>query len=746
MAFLLIGCLLYQARQVYPPGHIKNFTPEGPHEAYLEGIIVNEPQSERTSYGQPKTSFMMDAAGLKTRGIGRDVSGRVKVSVFGAAAPAYGDKVLLKGLLSRPRRPGNPGEFDYRRYLERNGVFSVFSAKSEDVVLLREGAGNPIVRAAYEVRGRIKALITSYLPRDNAGFLVAILLGLRQDLGDELNDIFMKTGTVHLLAISGLNVGLLVFLVMIIFRIARVPKRANIILTISLLVFYAILTNGSPSVIRATVMVIALLFGSLIGREMSLWNSLGLAAVIILGFDPNAFFDVGFRLSFLSLISILYITPKLEEAFGYDRKLAVPFTGKWRRYLWEGVFVSAAAWIGLLPLILFYFNIATPVSVISNLVAVPLSFLITASAVPFILFGHVIPFIANIFSASTSFLCDTLFAANEAFARVPLAYFYFPKPPLYLTAVYYLFLAAFIEHKRLKIPPAKLSAAALLVINMIIWHSALRPDDGRLRVTFLDVGHGDSVFVEFPRGGNMLIDGGMGGDRDTGRNIILPFLRNKGISVIDAVVLTHPDMDHVGGLIPVIKGMKVKEVFDNGTKTESGVYLAFKEAALKNKIRRRVLRRGDLIEGLRDISLICLNPSAEGLNDPSAGENDKSLALRIKYGRTAVLLCGDIGERPISEIISLTSLIKAEVLMLPHHGQELILTREALIDSVKPAYAVISQGDTLSEIARSRKAEELISAKGIKVFRTNRAGAICAVINGEGVLMGAFRDANEVSY
>ena len=748
MAFLLTGCLLYQARQIYPPDHIKNFTPEEPREAYLEALIVSEPQFESTSYGQPKTSFMMNASGLKTKGVRRGVLGKVKVAVFGTLPPGlnYGDTVLLKGLLSKPRRPGNPGEFDYGRYLERNSVFSVFSAKSEDLVILRQGAGNPVVRAAYEVRRKVKALIMSYLPRESAGFLVAILLGLRQDLEDGLNDIFMKTGTVHLLAISGLNVGLLVFLVMIIFRISRIPKKANIVMTISLLVFYAVLTNGTPSVIRATVMAIALLFGLLIGREASLWNSLGLAAVIILCFDPNAFFDAGFRLSFLSIISILYITPRLEETFGYDRKLAVPFMSKWKRYLLEGVFVSAAAWIGLLPLILFYFNIATPISVLSNLIAVPLSFLITASSIPFILLGFIAPFPAKIFAASTSFLCEALFAANEVLSRAPLAYFYFPKPPLYLIAVYYFFLFAFIEHKRLKISPAKLSAAALLFINIIIWHSALRTNDGRLKVTFLDVGHGDSVFVEFPLGGNMLIDGGNGGDRDSGRNVVLPFLRNKGISVIDAAVMTHPDLDHVGGLISVIKGIRVRQVFENGTRAGSGAYLDFTNAALKNKVRRRILKRGDSIEGFKNISLACLNPPAEWLDDPAVSENDKSLALRIKYGQTAVLLCGDIGERPISEILSLAPVIKADILMLPHHGQELNPEREALVDTVKPACAIISQGGTLSEMARSGKTEELILAKGIIAFRTNRDGAIRAVINGRDIFLDAFKDAGEISY
>lgn len=743
MTFFFIGSLLYQIGQIHPPDHIKNFTQKETREAYLKGFIVNEPRSGKTSYGEPKSNFMVEADGLQIEGVKRQVSGRVKVAITGDAGSAadlnYGDRILLKGLLSRPRQAGNPGEFDYSRYLGRNGIFSLFSAKAEDAVILQEGTGNPVVRAAYEARDRIRALIISYLPAENANFLIAILLGLRQDVGDELSDVFMKTGTVHLLAISGLNVGLLVFLVMLIFRVLRLPKKINIIATICLLVFYAILTNGTPSVIRATIMAIAVLFGLLIGREASLWNSLGLAAVIILSFDPDAFFDVGFQLSFSSLIFILYITPKLEEAFHYDRKLAVPFMGRWKRYALEGFFVSFAAWLGILPFTLFYFNIATPIAVITNLFAVPLSFLITASSVPFIALGFAAPFIAKVFAASTSFLCDTLFAANDIFSKVPFAYAYFPKPSLYVIIAYYFFLIAFIEHRRLKIPPAKLSIAALSLINMIIWFGAIRPDDGRLRVTFLDVGHGDSVFLEFPSGGNMLIDGGTGSDRDTGRNVILPFLRNKGIGVIDAVVLTHPDSDHVGGLIPVIKEIRTTRIFDNGTKSESAVYSDFKNAVLKNKIKRYVLRRGDSIEGIRDVDLSCLNPHAGCIDDPAVNENDKSLAIRVSYRRTAVLLCGDIGEKPISDILVSSYPVKAEILMLPHHGQELTPVSEALIDSVEPAYAVISQGDSLREVARSGRTEELLSAKGIKVFRTDKDGAVSAVTDGQAVFVKGFR-------
>ena len=177
------------------------------------------------------------------------------------------------------------------------------NAKAQDVSVLGAGKGDPVVNLAYKVRGKIENLISGNFPGDSANFLNATLLGLRQGMSGDLNDAFMRTGTVHLIAISGLNAGLIVFLVLLILSIIRVPKKAGMILTIAFLVFYAVLTNGTPSVVRVTVMSIFLLLGLLLERETSLWNSLGLAALAILFCDPGAFFDIGFQVSFASMAS-----------------------------------------------------------------------------------------------------------------------------------------------------------------------------------------------------------------------------------------------------------------------------------------------------------------------------------------------------------------------------------------------------------------------------------------------------------
>lgn len=738
-ALFFIGSFLSLAAHTYPANHIKNFTLTKAAEIYLEGTVISEPKISRTYYGEPKAVFIMRPCAIKAQQLECQTCGKTKVTIRGNHAKiSYGDTILLKGTLSAPRVATNPGEFDYARYLKRNKIFSVLSAKAQDAVILRKGGGNPIVCAAYKIRNALKGLIVSSFPKDSANFLTAILLGLRQDLDEELNDVFMKTGTVHLLAISGLHVGLIAFLVILILKIFRVPRNITLVVAMTFLVFYAVLTNATPSVVRATVMTVVVLFGWLIGRETSLLNSLGLAAIIILGLDPDALFDVGFELSFLSVASILYITPKIEESLGYDRKFAIPFLGKAGRYLREGFFVSLAAWLGVLPLTVCYFNIITPVCILANLFAVPLSFLITAASVPFIIFGFILPLFGKIFSASISFLCATLFGINGALSKIPFAYIYLPKPPLYVILLYYVFLLVLLERRRLKVRAAKLSVTGLLVFNVFIWQAALSPSEAKLKVTFLDVGHGDSIFVEFPRGENMLIDGGATGDWDAGKSVILPFLRSKGIQAIDAIVLTHSDSDHCGGLASVIDGITVKKVFDNGRESRTAIYRRFKDAMLRNKIDHYALRRSDSIEGSKDVNILCINPPPGWRDDPAVEENDKSVVLRMQYGHKRSLFCGDIGEEAIGDILMSSLPISSDLMIVPHHGK-ISDSSLALIDEADPSSVVISQGKNTSEISRSEAAASLLSAKGIRVFMTNKDGAITAETDGETMSFKTFK-------
>ena len=736
-----IGFLLFQTGGIYPPNHVKNFTPFEPESVYIEGLVIDEPQSNTASYGQTKIDFILSANFFQKDDIKQKATGKVKVFISGEKSEQlnYGDRILINGLLSQPKGPTNPGQFDYSQYLKRRGIFSILWAKSYDVVILGKRAGNSFFGAIYFVRDNIKEIICSHLPSEMASFLNAVLLGQRQDVDIGLNDIFMKTGTVHLLAVSGLHVGLLIFFIMLIFKIVRIPRKANILATILFLIFYAILTSGRPSVIRATIMAIVVLFGLLIGREPSIWNSLGLAAIIILGFDPHALFDVGFQLSFVSVASILYFTPKLESLFYYDKKLSLPFTNRCKRYLIKATCVSAAAWMGTFPFILYNFNIVTPIAILVNLFAVPLVFSIITSSISFIVFSTFAPFAGKIFAGTTWLFCSMLFKVTDIFSCLPLSYFYLPRPSVFLILVYYIFVIALIESKRLKISAGKIAIMGLVLINIVVWQSALKQNDSKLRVCFLDVGHGDSIFIEFPYGGNMLIDAGEGINSDMGRNVVLPFLRSKGINIIDAVVLTHPDSDHVGGLASVVEGLKVRHIFDNGVKAKNQAYRNFQDAVIKKGLGNSVLKLGDLIGGIKDTDLICLNPPKQWAGDTNVKVNDGSLVVKVKYRDVDLLFCADIEEKAIINLLKYEQMLGGKLIMMPHHGEKLTQAGKALIEKVNPKYAVISQGKAQKEILNTERTESFLFAKEIEVFRTNRDGAIFVVTDGKSIYVDSFK-------
>ena len=723
VAYLFIGCLLLGVNRILPQDHISNFTPVEAEEAYISGVITEEPSVSVAYYGGRRFNFILSSRQIQQGDRNVRVSGKVRVSVTGEPGfpLSYGDLLVMKGKLSRPSGPFNPGGFDRGAYLAREGIFSSFNSGASNVKLAGKERLNPILRLAYEFREKIRQVIYRDIQGDPADLLAAVLLGLRRDIDSGINDDFMKTGTVHLLAISGLNIGMIAFIAVLLLGMARVPKRAAIPVVILMLIFYAILTNATPSVVRATVMSIAVLSGLLIGRDTSLWNSLGLAAVIILSFDPNALFDAGFQLSFVSVASLLYFMPEIKTRFR---------TGN---YMAECFFVSIAAWIGTAPLILEYFNIVTPIAVISNLIAVPLSFAITAASVPFMIFAFIFPPLGKIFAASVWFLCEALFKSNSILAAIPMGHIYLPKPPVIAVVFYYIFIAVFMARRKLNIRPFYFAAVILTAVAITAWTNALAPASRSLRVTFLDVGHGDSVFLEFPGGSNMLIDGGSGGqeDWDAGRDVVLPFLRCKGIQVLDAVVLTHPDSDHVGGLVSIMDGMRVRYIFDSGAGSGSAVYKSFDDLISGKRVVRYLLKRGDGIAGIKDVSIFCLNPASGRALEENIPVNDKSVVLKVRFKGTSAMFCGDAVGMPLSEIAMIyPAQMRSSLLMMPHHGGEIKGGWEPFVGAVGPSIAVISQGRAQKEIERSARLQEALESRGIEAYRTNSSGAVIAASDG----------------
>jgi len=281
----------------------------------------------------------------------------------------------------------------------------------------------------------MREAIVKNLSPFSAGILNAIILGERQNLSAHTRDVLVYSGTVHIIAISGLHLGIVAFMILLLLKIMKIPRKPRYTLTILLLIFYCLLTGANTPVLRSTVMATILLLSYFLEREVNIYNSLSLAALIILTVNPWQLFEVSFQLSFLSVISIVWLSPKIKSLFPEKlNKIS------WIRFLTSVFSVSFAAWLGLLPLIAYYFRILSPITILANMIIVPYMTIIVASGFSLALIGILVPYLACIFAASNELFILILFKINSSLIAIPGAYFKLPSISFMYVLLYYVLL------------------------------------------------------------------------------------------------------------------------------------------------------------------------------------------------------------------------------------------------------------------------------------------------------------------
>ena len=535
-AFLFLGAASYQNAHLLPPGHIYNLISEDPRKVIVGGMIADDPVADSTPYGiRTRFTLMVDRikdgeAVLASTGL---------ITVTDRSDPpnrfSFADEVLLEGAISRPYGLKNPGLFDYARYLDIWNIYGILKVKRVIPVdpvnvpfrhsAKRKGLVGKIKAAAYSVRGAVRGLLSRYVDEPYCGFLKAILIGDRSGLENAIKDDFVKTGTVHMIAISGLNVGLIAAILLMFFRLIRMPKRMCIILTVPIIIIYSFVAGSGAPIVRAVIIFCIASFGYLAGRQTDMMNSLSAAALIILLRNPKALFDPGFQLSFISVASMIAITPRINAIMKIKPPKNNSVIGRMKSYAISGASVSVAAWIGTWPVVASYFNIISPVAIFANLVMVPMLSVLTALSMAFMLAAPMCSLVANFMGCSLETVTKGLFFVNHMFAGIPYSYFMIPAPSIAVTVLYYGTVFLWLSppsavFRKLNIDKKKALIAALLVFNIFAWKNVIAAGRFPGSITFLDVGQGDSAFVEFPGGGNMLVDAGSageGGSFDTGR-------------------------------------------------------------------------------------------------------------------------------------------------------------------------------------------------------------------------------------
>ncbi|MDD5128864.1 MAG: ComEC/Rec2 family competence protein [Candidatus Omnitrophica bacterium] len=412
---LLLGALSLKNAFALPACHISNFIPYGNNAAYsLSGFIDSQPVTQNK-----RTAFIFRVQEAQLDNLKWACCGKVLVKLDFPLDLNYADSLILQGVLRRPYGFSSASR-SYRKYLSRQDIYLLMCIKSSLQVIPRdEKSGNKLVIFAFWLRDKLEQVIQKYLPDLPAAILSAMVLGQKSSVPWLVNNYMVKSGTVHILVVSGFNVGVVAFIISLLLKIMHIRRKQRIVLTIICLLIYCLITGASNPVIRATVMGVVFLSGHLLKREADIYNCLACAALFILVISPRQLFDLGFQLSFASVLAIVYFYPKMKSFLRL---------GEYRpgllRFICEGCLVSLSAWLGTMGIIAYNFRIISPVTVLANILIVPLSTLITLCGFSLVLCGLFCPFLARVFSTTISFLVALLLNINSAVIKIPGAYFY----------------------------------------------------------------------------------------------------------------------------------------------------------------------------------------------------------------------------------------------------------------------------------------------------------------------------------
>ena len=417
LVFFLGASVIKNAHIIYK-NNIKRLVYRGNSEPYLvKGIIASDPEIT-----EDKSAFVFKAKELQSKSYKYNCSGNILVRVKTGIKLQYSDELILHGRIFFPYANSYGGRTSYRDYLFRRDIFTIMNVnKSADVVRLNTAKTFSPVAASLSLKHKMNEIISRHLSPLAAAITSAMVLGDKNSIPPLVSNLMMRSGTVHILVVSGFNVGIVIFITGLFLKIIRIPRHIRPWLIIPCIIIYCFMTGSSNPVIRASVMGIMFLLGFFIKRETDIYNIMSFAALSILFFRPNQLFDIGFQLSFVSVISIVFFYPKLSAFLKVNS-----YKVKAVKFLLEGLLVSFSAWFGTLWLIAYYFKIFSPITVLANIFIVPLATFITLSGICLVFSGLFFLPLAGLFASCLQTAVVLLFYLNNLFLKLPGAYWYLP--------------------------------------------------------------------------------------------------------------------------------------------------------------------------------------------------------------------------------------------------------------------------------------------------------------------------------
>jgi competence protein ComEC len=734
---------------IYAADDIGTFATAEQRPALIRGLLAEEPSVLSQVKDDPLRSIqradptlaVVEVTQFHWHGDWIPVSGRVQLRVAGQLQGFHvGDEIEVVGRLQRPHPPGNPGETDYAAVLRDQRIRAQFHVEKTTDGVTRLARRWPWSLAGWlaVVRSWGQRVLLESLPPETGKIAVALLLGDGSPMTHEDWQKYIRTGVIHVLAISGQHLAVLAVFLWWFVRLTGVRRRRAAWFVALFLIGYSLLAGGRPPVMRSAVTVGVFCLGLILRRQVLPANSFALAWLVVALLNPTDIFDAGCQLSFVS-VALLYWGPKPLSAETVDplQKLEEESRPFWQRQLFWltrqiglAYLLTFIIWFGLAPLVGSHYHMISfvglllgPPLVLLSSVALVGGFLLLAVAEPLPFLRPLLALPVHWSLAGSDFLVDCA-------DRLPGGYGYLGLVPAWWIAVFYPALFA-----GLTVPPLRrhwrwltLAGLGWLCIGLLV--STWRLPQDELRCTFLAVGHGGCTVLEAPDGRVLLYDAGALTGPEVTRRQIAPFLWSRGCRRIDEVFLSHADLDHFNGLPALLERFAVGQVTCTPTfadKTTQGVRETLAKLA-QYKIPIRIVHAGDRLTA-GAVELEVLHPPEVG---PEGNENARSLVLLIRHAGHSILLTGDLEGAGLDRVLSLPSL-SLDILMAPHHGSRFPNTPE-LAAWARPRVVVSCEGPPHGPI----RPPEPYTARGAVFLGTWPHGAVTIRSHESGLLVETF--------
>jgi len=729
--------------------------------ATIRGQIVTDPYIDRNKdwkfarfkFTDPATSFYLKLSKVKTVDSWADVTGTVRVQVDEPVLDLKaGGYIQAYCWLDRFKPPSNPGQFDTAKYLARKNVFIAASIKSRDSIeLLKDSPACLFTKIKRRFRNTAtQALLDGPSPDDQSeGLLQALLLGYRRNIDSATYEAFYKTGLLHFISLSGMHLGILVGVIWWLCRTIGLMKPARaVICIVALAVFLLIVPPRAPT-LRAAVIALVFCLSFLFRRHSNSVNTLSLAAIILLLINPTDLFSAGWQLSFASVLGIILLSDRIHF-FLYEMitahrwfkagvyiKLLSRIISRTDSYILQLFSVGLSAWLGGAGILLYHFYTINPFTSIWTVIVFPFVAGILTLGYLKIVLSFLLPSVASVLGILVTGLADLLIGIVKLIAHLDFSQILIGRVPIAVVIFYYCTIAfAFFFHfrrplfRKIILIPVLMAIFAFLGVTK--WQRIHRDN---LVLTCLDVGHGQAILAQLPGGDNVLFDAGSLHRSNIGRKVVSPFLDYIGLYRLDAIAISHNDIDHINGIPEIIEHCKVGAIYANDaffSETDTwGTAKFLNDRLLEQGHKIHTLEKGLNLQTPASIKILW--PTKQIYQDYKLSDNDKSLVCLIEFAGKKILFCSDIEKFTQQELLRLYPDLKADIVVVPHHGSA---------TTADPDFLENLEADILLYSCEERQYEKLNSfgndesiANNAKSFYTPRDGAIIIRIRKNGTIV-----------